>query len=260
MERHRISHPPGSQQCQTFLGSSSSLAHPNTPSSRKTSTKVWSRIPSWRSIVFRIDVGGKTDSFLLISGEFQAGIDSTMRTRKTSSKDTARAQNNGCFTVSGVPSLCGGLIVNCNLGCKSDSIEAIINDCFNRSHATRCGQSLLPFPWMTLNVFRLLIISLAAGQGIYFATQAATSLTYTHPNSDGVRHMFMGTYSMAWPSDRHSVFCSFCSSCASRKDNYWQSCNACMSTGFRHNWHECRLRHLSRCPSLRRISNCLPIG
>lgn len=33
---------------------------------------------------------------------------------------------------------------------------------------------------------------LAAGQGIYFATQASTSLSYTQPDSKGQRHMFMG--------------------------------------------------------------------
>ncbi|CAF2818262.1 unnamed protein product [Rotaria sp. Silwood2] len=54
-------------------------------------------------------------------------------------------------------------------GCKSQGVDAIINDCFNRSHAVRC----------------------AAGQGIYFATQAATSLSYTQPDSNGLRHMFM---------------------------------------------------------------------
>ncbi|CAF0814856.1 unnamed protein product [Rotaria sordida] len=54
-------------------------------------------------------------------------------------------------------------------GCKSQSVDAIISDCFNRSHAVRC----------------------AAGQGIYFATQASTSLSYTQPDSNNLRHMFM---------------------------------------------------------------------
>jgi hypothetical protein len=37
-----------------------------------------------------------------------------------------------------------------------------------------------------------MIIYLAAGQGIYFATEASTSLSYTQPDQDGLRHMFMG--------------------------------------------------------------------
>lgn len=107
MERHPISRPLGKQQYRIFPNLSCSLAHPNTSSLRKNSRKVWSSIPSWRSIVSRIDVGRKADSFLLITGEFQVGIDSTMRTKKTSSKDTAEAQNNGCFTVSKAASFCG---------------------------------------------------------------------------------------------------------------------------------------------------------
>ncbi|UJR20710.1 hypothetical protein I4U23_023831 [Adineta vaga] len=54
-------------------------------------------------------------------------------------------------------------------GCKSQSVDAIINDCFNRSHAVRY----------------------AAGQGIYFATDAAISLSYTQADVDNIRHMFM---------------------------------------------------------------------
>ncbi|CAF0793658.1 unnamed protein product [Adineta ricciae] len=54
-------------------------------------------------------------------------------------------------------------------GCKSESVDAIINDCFNRSHAVRC----------------------AAGQGIYFATDAAISFSYTQPDASNIRHMFM---------------------------------------------------------------------
>ncbi|CAF3490842.1 unnamed protein product [Rotaria socialis] len=54
-------------------------------------------------------------------------------------------------------------------GCKSTAIDAIIKDCFNRSHAVR----------------------FAAGQGIYFATQASTSLGYTQPTANNLRHMFM---------------------------------------------------------------------
>jgi len=36
------------------------------------------------------------------------------------------------------------------------------------------------------------MICLAVGQGIYFATDALTSFNYTEPDSNGVRHMFMG--------------------------------------------------------------------
>ncbi|CAF0857782.1 unnamed protein product [Adineta steineri] len=54
-------------------------------------------------------------------------------------------------------------------GCKSQSIDAIINDCFNRSHAVRY----------------------AVGQGIYFATDASISLNYTQPSHNNTRHMFM---------------------------------------------------------------------
>ena len=36
------------------------------------------------------------------------------------------------------------------------------------------------------------IIDLAVGQGIYFAAQSATSLSYTQPDADNNRHMFMG--------------------------------------------------------------------
>lgn len=35
-------------------------------------------------------------------------------------------------------------------------------------------------------------MDLAAGQGIYFAAQASTSLAYTQPDSSNQRHMFMG--------------------------------------------------------------------
>jgi hypothetical protein len=41
-------------------------------------------------------------------------------------------------------------------------------------------------------IILLLTIRLAAGQGIYFATQASTSLSYTQPDADNLRHMFMG--------------------------------------------------------------------
>ncbi|CAF3477733.1 unnamed protein product [Rotaria sp. Silwood1] len=55
-------------------------------------------------------------------------------------------------------------------GCrKSESAEAIIRDCFNRSHAVNC----------------------AVGQGIYFATQAMISHGYTQPDANRLRHMFM---------------------------------------------------------------------
>ncbi|CAF0992466.1 unnamed protein product [Rotaria sordida] len=55
-------------------------------------------------------------------------------------------------------------------GCReSRSAEAIIHDCFNRSHAVNC----------------------AAGQGIYFATQAMISHGYTQPDANRLRHMFM---------------------------------------------------------------------
>ncbi|CAF0939565.1 unnamed protein product [Rotaria sordida] len=55
-------------------------------------------------------------------------------------------------------------------GCReSRSAEAIIHDCFNRSHAVNC----------------------AVGQGIYFATQAMISHGYTQPDANRLRHMFM---------------------------------------------------------------------
>ncbi|UJR28929.1 hypothetical protein I4U23_010148 [Adineta vaga] len=55
-------------------------------------------------------------------------------------------------------------------GCRrSESAEAIIQDCFNRSHAVNC----------------------AAGQGIYFAIQSYTSHRYTSPDANGLRYMFM---------------------------------------------------------------------
>ncbi|CAF0778753.1 unnamed protein product [Rotaria sordida] len=55
-------------------------------------------------------------------------------------------------------------------GCReSRSAEAIIRDCFNRSHAVNC----------------------AVGQGIYFATQAMISHGYTQPDANRLRHMFM---------------------------------------------------------------------
>ncbi|CAF4055298.1 unnamed protein product [Adineta steineri] len=55
-------------------------------------------------------------------------------------------------------------------GCRqSDSAEAIILDCFNRSHAINC----------------------VVGQGIYFATQASISDGYTQPDAYKLRHMFM---------------------------------------------------------------------
>ncbi|CAF0740012.1 unnamed protein product [Adineta steineri] len=54
-------------------------------------------------------------------------------------------------------------------GCRqSDSAEAIILDCFNRSHAINC----------------------VVGQGIYFATQASISDGYTQPDAHKLRHMF----------------------------------------------------------------------
>ncbi|CAM4799545.1 unnamed protein product [Rotaria magnacalcarata] len=55
------------------------------------------------------------------------------------------------------------------LGCRqSESAEAIIHDCFNRSHAVN-----------------------SVGQGIYFATQALISHGYTQPDTHKLRHMFM---------------------------------------------------------------------
>jgi len=54
-------------------------------------------------------------------------------------------------------------------GCRGESAELIIKDCFNRSHATRC----------------------AVGQGIYFARNAAISLSYTQPDANRNRHMFL---------------------------------------------------------------------
>ncbi len=38
----------------------------------------------------------------------------------------------------------------------------------------------------------LLSIYLAVGQGIYFATEASTSLSYAQPDAKNLRHMFMG--------------------------------------------------------------------
>ncbi|CAF1654772.1 unnamed protein product [Adineta ricciae] len=55
-------------------------------------------------------------------------------------------------------------------GCRrSEAADAIIKDCFNRSHAVNC----------------------AAGQGIYFAVQSYTSHRYTSPDANGLRYMFM---------------------------------------------------------------------
>jgi len=42
-------------------------------------------------------------------------------------------------------------------------------------------------------VHLFLTIYLAAGQGIYFATEASISLSYTQPDANNLRHMFMGT-------------------------------------------------------------------
>src|SRR5690348_2318862 len=51
------------------------------------------------------------------------------------------------------------------------------------------GLSFLRKPKM----FRfVMFICIAVGQGIYFATHAATSHGYTHPDAKKQRHMFMG--------------------------------------------------------------------
>ncbi|CAF1389947.1 unnamed protein product [Adineta steineri] len=55
---------------------------------------------------------------------------------------------------------------------QSDSAEAIILDCFSRSHAINC----------------------VVGQGIYFTTQASISDGYTQPDVYKLRHMFMDVY------------------------------------------------------------------
>ena len=52
------------------------------------------------------------------------------------------------------------------------------------------------------------MIDLAAGQGIYFAAQASTSLSYTQPDAQNQRHMFMGkTIAQRKAHGSFSLFC-----------------------------------------------------
>lgn len=43
-----------------------------------------------------------------------------------------------------------------------------------------------------IDCLSLLMIYSAVGQGIYFAREASTSLSYTQPDANKNRHMFMG--------------------------------------------------------------------
>lgn len=75
---------------------------------------------------------------------------------------------------------------------KAESAEAIIRDCFNRSHAVNCGKwssDSSRFENLILHCF-----TIAHGQGIYFATDAALSYQYTQADAQGFRHMFLGKH------------------------------------------------------------------
>ena len=109
--------------------------------------------------------------------------------------DTIKALNNGYFTVSYRLFLNTVFVISSlsMKGCrKSESTDAIIRDGFNRSHAVNCGTSSLSFfkIWKQIYSFS----AIAAGQGIYFATDAAISYGYTRADAQGLRHMFLGKH------------------------------------------------------------------
>ena len=71
----------------------------------------------------------------------QVGFGSTTRTATSSSNVMVKVPNNGCFTVRSNVFSSTRFDRNGSLssGCRGQSAEMIIKDCFNRGHATRCG-------------------------------------------------------------------------------------------------------------------------
>jgi len=58
--------------------------------------------------------------------------------------DTVEVQKHGYFMVekNTVFCYCVWWETKCSIGCRSQqAVEAIIKDCFNRSHAVRCGET-----------------------------------------------------------------------------------------------------------------------
>jgi hypothetical protein len=70
----------------------------------------------------------------------QVGIVNMKLIRMILLRDMVQAPNNGYFMVKNCLFSHANFIFEHIIGCKSQSIEAIINDCFNRSHAVRCGE------------------------------------------------------------------------------------------------------------------------